>query len=120
MDTLYHEMLLDLYKHPLNKQVLKSFDIRHQEHNPVCGDVVELFIKTNKQGKLTDISWQGDGCAISQSGASLLTDEVKGKSKKEAKAITNDAMLALLGLEKLNPTRLRCATLALEALKKAL
>jgi nitrogen fixation NifU-like protein len=120
MDTLYHEMLLDLYKHPLNKKMLKNFDIRHQEHNPVCGDVVELFIKTNKQGAITDIGWQGDGCAISQSGASLLTDEVKGKTTKKAKAMTSDAMLTLLGLEKLNPTRLRCATLALEALKKAL
>ncbi len=120
MDTLYHEMLLDLYKHPLNKKVLKDFDVRHQEHNPVCGDMVELFIKVNKQNVITDISWQGDGCAISQSATSLLTDEVKGKKTKAVKTMTGNDMLTLLGLEKLNPTRLRCSTLALEALKKAL
>lgn len=120
MDALYQEFILDLYKHPLNKTVLNSFDVQHKEHNPLCGDVVELFIKFNKQNKISDIGWQGDGCAISQASTSLLTDHVKGKSKKELSKMTNDDMTELLGLKNLNPTRLRCATLALEALKKCI
>ncbi len=115
---LYQEYILDLYKHPLNKIILSTFNVQHKEHNPLCGDVVELSITFDKQNKVSNIGWQGDGCAISQASTSLLTDHIKSKSKKELAKITNDEVLDLLGLKNLNPTRQRCATLALEALKK--
>ena len=114
---LYHEIILDLYKHPLNKTALADFDVQHKEHNPLCGDVVELFLKFDKN-KISQVGWQGDGCAISQASTSLLTDAIKGKTKTALKKITKDDVLEQLGLTNLNPTRLRCALLCLEALKK--
>lgn len=119
-DALYHEVLLDLYKHPLNKQILSDFDVQHKENNPLCGDTVEIFIKWGKNDTVAEVGWQGNGCAISQASSSLLTEEVKGKSKTDIKKITNEQVLEMLGLEKLNPTRLRCATLCLETIKKML
>lgn len=118
-DSLYHEALLDLYKHPLNKQVLANFSIQHKEINSTCGDEVEIFIKLEND-RVAAIGWQGSGCAISQAGASLTTDAVKGKTAVEIKAMTPETVLELLGLPNLNPTRLRCAMLTLEALKKAI
>lgn len=119
MDTLYHEMLLDVYKNPLNKTKLSNFTAQHKEHNPVCGDVIELFVQFDGE-TLTDIGWQGDGCAISQASASLLTDSIKGKTKKQLAKITKEEVLENLGLSNLNPTRLRSALLCLEALKKVI
>src|SRR3989338_10944769 len=118
-DNLYHEALLDIYKHPLNKQALADFSIQHKEINSTCGDEVEIFIKLEND-RVTKIGWQGTSCAISQAGASLTTDAVKGKTAAEIRAMTPETVLTLLGLPNLNPTRLRCALLALEALKKAL
>lgn len=117
MDTLYHEIILDLYKHPLNKNKLVNFTISHQEHNPLCGDTVELFLKFEND-KVIDVGWQGEGCAISQVSTSLLTDSIKGKSKKDLTKITKEEVLKALGLTSLNPTRMRCALLCLETLKK--
>ncbi|MBI5729039.1 MAG: iron-sulfur cluster assembly scaffold protein [Candidatus Magasanikbacteria bacterium] len=117
--TLYHEALLEIYKHPLNKQVPSDFSIQHKEINSTCGDEVEIFIKLEND-RVATIGWQGSGCAISQASASLTTDAVKGKTAAVIKTLTPESVLHLLGLPKLNPTRLRCALLALEALKKAL
>lgn len=114
---IYGELLLDLYKHPLNKQTLSDFDVSQKEHNPLCGDTVELFIKWNKNGTVENVGWQGEGCAISQAASSLLTEETKNKTKIEIKNITSEKILEMLGLQNLNPTRLRCATLSLECLK---
>lgn len=118
MDALYHAMILDLYKHPLHKEPLADFDIHHTENNPVCGDTVEIFLKL-KNKTIKNIGWQGDGCAISQAAASLIADHVKGKTQSEIATITKEDVLDMLGLKNLNPTRLRCALLALEALKKS-
>ncbi len=119
MDSLYTEIILDLYKHPLNKKPLADFNLSHQENNPVCGDQVELFFKFDDSGKLIDVGWQGAGCAISQVGASLLTDYIKDKTKTELKNLTTDEIKKLLDIE-LNATRLRCYLLGLMALQKAL
>lgn len=117
--TLYHEALLDIYKHPLNKQVPPEFSLRHKEINSTCGDEVEIFLKL-EDNQITTIGWQGSGCAISQAGASLTTETAKGKTVAEIKEMTQEIILTLLGLPNLNPTRLRCALLTLEALKKTL
>lgn len=118
-DTLYHEMLLDIYRHPLNTHVPADFSIQHKEINSTCGDEVEVFIKMEND-RVAEIGWQGSGCAISQASASLTTDAVKNKSIAEIKAMTVETILSLLGLKNLNPTRLRCALLTLEALKKTM
>lgn len=115
---LYSELILDLYNHPLHKKKLAKFDLHNTEHNPLCGDTVEIFIKYDKSGTVTDIGWSGDGCAISQASASITTDYLVGKKKTKIKKIKPATILEMLGLEKLNPVRLRCALLALECLKK--
>jgi nitrogen fixation NifU-like protein len=117
MDSLYHETLLEIYKHPLNKKALQSFDFHAKQTNPLCGDMVEVFIKWSKAGTVAAIGWQGEGCAISQTSSSLVTDSLKEKSKADIKKITKEHVLQMLGLENLNPTRLRCALLILESLK---
>ena len=120
MDNLYSDILLDLYRHPLNKQPLGKFDVHTKEANPTCGDEVEIFIKFDKKDKISNIGWQGEGCAISQTATSLLTDYVKGKKKQDIKKIDKDKILKMLGLEKINPTRMRCALLSLQALNNAI
>lgn len=117
---LYSDILLDLYRHPLNKKALANFDVRRLENNPLCGDKIEIFIKFDKRGKVADIGWEGDGCAISQASASLLTDYLKDKTKAEIKKINSKKMLEMLGIKKLNPTRLRCATISLKAAQTCL
>lgn len=115
---LYSEFLLDLYKNPLHKTKLKSFDWHNTVHNPLCGDTVQIFIKYDNSGTVTSVGWTGDGCAISQAAASTTTDYLVGKKKAALKKIKPEIILEMLGLTKLNPTRLRCALLALECLKK--
>ncbi len=117
-DAIYHELLLDLYKHPLNKRVLPDCDARQTEHNPSCGDTIEVCVKWDTNNAVKAVAWQGDGCAVSQAAASILTEKIKGKKRNAIKKISNQKMLQLLGLKNLNPTRLRCATLCLETLKK--
>lgn len=119
-DELYHELILELYRHPLNKKHLSNFDYHYKEFNPLCGDEVELFIKTDKNGKIIDIGFQGNGCAISQASASILTEKIKNKLFKEARELQNDNLLEWLGLNNLNPTRVRCVTLSLECFKKCI
>ncbi len=118
MDQLYHDILLDLYRHPLNKVVPEHYSTHTTEHNPLCGEELTLYIGWSTQGTIETIGWQGDGCAISQTAASLLTEELKGKTVAEAQSITLEQLLCLLGLTDLNPTRQRCASLGLVALKK--
>ncbi len=116
--NLYREELLDLYRNPLNEGVLSGADVRGSEINPLCGDEVTVEIKFNTEGCVTDIRHRGIGCVISQVSASLVTDLLKGKAKAEIGALTPDTVTELLGLT-LNPTRLRCALIALKAAQKA-
>ncbi len=119
MDNLYHEILLEISRHPLNKKIPAVVTQRYQATNPLCGDEVELFFNVNSNGDIIDLGWQGEGCAISQAATSLFTEELKGKSATKITAINADTILHLLGLPNLNPTRLRCATLCLNAVKKS-
>jgi nitrogen fixation protein NifU and related proteins len=117
MDDMYREVILEHYKHPHNAGTLEQPDISYEEHNPLCGDRIRIDLQV-KSGIITDVRFQGRGCAISQASASLLTDELKGKSLDEARVISREDMLDLIGipLDK-NPVRIKCAMLALKTLK---
>ncbi|MBI2629228.1 SUF system NifU family Fe-S cluster assembly protein [Candidatus Pacearchaeota archaeon] len=115
---MYKENILDLYKYPHNFGSLKEATHSYREFNALCGDdlTISLIIKNNK---IEDIKFQGTGCAISMAAASMLTDEVKGKSLEEAKNIDKDKILDMLQIP-ISSVRLKCALLCLDALKGAL
>lgn len=117
IDTnMYREQIIDLYEHPLNKGVLEAADFSYEEDNPLCGDVIRIDVKVDEAQRVADIKWSGNGCAISQASASLLTEEIKGKSLEEVKAFSKDELLALLGIP-LSMARVKCALLSLKVLK---
>jgi nitrogen fixation NifU-like protein len=90
----------------------------HQYHdtNPLCGDEITMYLRVGAGDRVEDVAFSGKGCAISQASASILTDEVKGKTLDELKAIDRDHVLENLGIT-LTPARLKCALLSLKALK---
>jgi len=112
---LYSEMVLDLYKHPSNFGELENADIRAEGGNPVCGDEVVLTMLV-KDGKIADIKFKGEGCAISRASESLLTELVKGKRLKEVKEMKAQELFDVLG--NIVETRIKCALLGLNVLKK--
>jgi len=114
---MYKEHILDLYKHPHNFGKLEDSTNQHRSHNPLCGDDITIQLAV-KEGKVEDVKFLGRGCAISMASASLLTDEVKGKSVEEVKAITKEEILEMLEIP-IGPVRLKCALLCWEALQEA-
>jgi nitrogen fixation protein NifU and related proteins len=120
MDDFYREYILEHYKYPHNHGKLESPTVSHEEHNPLCGDVIQMDLLI-EDGVVQDVRFSGRGCAISQASASILTDEIKGKSVEEVKQFSKEELLDLIGipLDK-NPVRLKCALLSLKTLKAGL
>lgn len=119
-DPLYREHILDHFRNPRNFCQLGSCSIRHKETNPLCGDEVEIMIQVEQNGeKIADIKFQGQGCAISMAAASLLTEELHGKTLQDAKSITPERMLELLGIE-VGIVRRKCALLSLKAVQEGI
>ena len=116
MSELYSEIILDLYRNPVNHGELKDYDVR-AGGNPSCGDRVQITLKI-ENGKISDIKFFGKGCAISMAAASLLTEHVKGKSLAQAKKISDNDVFEMLG--GIIQTRIKCATLAKTVLQKAI
>jgi nitrogen fixation NifU-like protein len=120
MDELYQEFIIELYKNPLNFGKLEGADYHAVLQNSTCGDTVELFIKVNG-GVVSEAKFTGKGCAISQASASLFTGYLKGKDAASLPGMKKDEALALLKIDLTkNPSRMRCALLPFEAMKKAL
>ncbi len=115
---MYQENILDHYKHPRNKGKIEGADFQHREPNPLCGDVVEVYLKMG-DGKVAEVKWEGTGCAISQASASILFESLLGKNEDELRKLSTNDVLTLLQTE-VNPARMKCATLGLVALQKAL
>src|SRR3989344_742011 len=118
MDNLYRENILDHYKHPRNFGKLVYKNAEATDNLVSCGDelALELLIKNEH---ISEIKFYGQGCAISVSAASMLTEIVKGKKIADFQRLNKDDILKLLGIS-LTPTRLKCALLSLEILHKAL
>lgn len=114
---MYQANILDHYKNPRNKGKLEPCTVHVEEDNPLCGDRVLLYVNL-KNGTITDIAFDGQGCAISQASASMLTEHVKGKPLADATALDKDDILKLLGIP-VSPVRMKCATLGLSSLKSA-
>jgi nitrogen fixation NifU-like protein len=114
-DDLYRENILEHYKHPRNKGTLEHPDISYEDANPLCGDRIRMDLQV-KDGRIEQIRFSGVGCSISQAAASMLCEAVEGKTLDEAKRLTRDDVLEMLGIE-LGPVRLKCGLLALKTLK---
>ncbi len=113
------EFLLDHYENPRNRGKLDHPDVHMSWGNPGCGDVITLYLKIDAEGRITAISFEGEGCTISQASASILTEELKGKTLSDAEAMDPSDLMELLGRDVVM-TRPRCAMLALDTLKLAL
>jgi nitrogen fixation NifU-like protein len=118
MDDLYRDYILEHYRRPHNFGVLETPDLRWEGANPLCGDRITLMIEVC-DGKVADVAFTGRGCAISQASASLLTDEMRGKSLEDLEKLTPDDVLDLLGIE-ISPARLKCALLSLDTMSHAM
>ena len=116
-EELYKENILDHYKHPRNKQKLEKYTCSHREFNPLCGDEITIFLCV-KNNAVNDASFQGNGCAISQAAASMLTDFVKGKTVEEIKRLGPWDVFNLLGV-RISHTRSKCALLCLKTIQAA-
>lgn len=134
---LYQEVILDHRKKPRNFRPMEDADFQADGHNPLCGDRVTIFLKVH-DGVIEEVSFQGEGCAISMASASLMTEILKGKTPQEAEdlfgkfhdLVTNKGTqgnegvplgkLEVLAGVKEFPMRVKCATLAWHTLHAAL
>ena len=119
MDDLYRDEILEHYRQPHNFGTLAAPDAVHEGNNPLCGDRITMMLTLGQDGTVQEVAFSGRGCAISQASASLLTDEIKGRSLTDVEALTSQDVLGLLGIE-ISPARLKCALLSLDTLQRAL
>lgn len=117
-DQLYREYILEHYKHPHNHGSLEHADLEAHDLNPLCGDEITFQIALDDAGKVSDVAFDGHGCAISQASASMLSDELRGMTTEELLKLDRQTVLDLLGIE-ISATRMKCAMLALKVVKSA-
>jgi len=140
---LYQEVILDHGKNPRNLRRIEDADHSAHGHNPMCGDTLQVYLKTNGQGIIEDVSFVGKGCAISMASASMMTEILKGKTVREAEVLFEgfhrlcteddadlsaaietdedavDRLQVLAGVREF-PVRVKCATLAWHTLDAAI
>lgn len=136
LDSLYQEVILDHYKNPQHKGLHEKYDAQVHHVNPSCGDEITLNLTLNN-GVVSDISWDGVGCSISQASVSIMSDLLLGKTLEEAQGISDEFLelmqskgsnagnedvledaVALAGVSKY-PARIKCALLGWMAYKDA-
>ena len=135
LDEIYKEVILDHYKNPRNKREVPGAELTCSENNPLCGDEITVFVH-EEEGRLLDVGFVGQGCSISQSSASMMTEAVTGVTRADAAEWIDrirgmmagevepdeDAfgeLVALKGVVKY-PVRIKCAVLPWEVLQEAL
>jgi nitrogen fixation NifU-like protein len=132
MQSFYKEIVLDHFQRPRNRGGIEGADVEQHLDNPLCGDEVTVYANL-RDGKVERVSFTGRGCSISQASASMLTEHLKGKSRQEAETRIEaflemmrtgenpklGELAALKGIIQA-PNRIRCATLAWDALKRGL
>lgn len=118
MEDLYRELILEHYKHPRNHGELDPADVKQSDSNPLCGDEITMTLRI-ADGRVTDVRFNGRGCAISQASASLLTEDIKGKALEAIGRMTAQDVIDNLGVE-VSPARRKCAVLGLKVLQGGL
>jgi len=117
MHNLYRDQILDHAKYPRNNGTIQNPDVEVDESNQSCGDKIKLQVKFAKNN-IGDVKFQCQGCALATAASSLLTEAVKGKSKSEIAKMNLADLYKLLG-GPVNSGRVKCASLGLKALQKA-
>lgn len=135
LDDLYKEVILDHYQHPRNRGRLESPDVATRGHNPLCGDEIELALAIDDE-TVRDVGFGGRGCSISQASASMMTENIKGRTLRDAEQLTDafkavmtaggptealgqaEELQALQGVKRY-PVRVKCALLPWTALEEA-
>jgi nitrogen fixation NifU-like protein len=135
LDEIYKEVILDHYKNPRNKREMPDAELSCSKNNPLCGDEITVYVHA-EDGKVLDVSFVGQGCSISQSSASMMTESVSGKTVDEVEELSTSVrsmlsgeiepdedafgeLVALKGVVKY-PIRVKCAVLAWDVLQEAL
>ncbi len=118
MDELYRDQILEHYKRPHNFGRLDEPDLEYEDNNPFCGDEQHVTIRLDGDGRVAEVAFEGQGCAISTAATSLLTDELVGKTREEVLRLPKEFVLDLLGIE-ISATRMKCAMLGLKVVKSA-
>ncbi|MFE0555573.1 Fe-S cluster assembly sulfur transfer protein SufU [Paenibacillus sp. FSL W8-0187] len=134
LDDLYRRVIMDHYKNPRNRGKFEDDAVTIDLNNPTCGDRISLQLKV-ENGVVADAKYTGEGCSISMSSASMMTDAVKGRTLDEAISLADrfsslmkgeavdfdeyEDIEALSGVNKF-PARIKCATLAWNALRKGI
>ena len=118
MDELYRDNILDHYKNPRNFGELEPHDLEFHDHNPLCGDELGVHLVVDDEGRIADLRFHGQGCAISQAAASIASEDLIGMSVSEVPELSADWVLDRLGIE-VSPTRRKCALLSLKVLRGA-
>ena len=141
LKDLYQELILDHGKNPRNLGKFENFNKDAKGHNPLCGDKVHVYLKLNENKKISDIKFEGHGCAISMASASIMTELMKNKEEAEVKELIDDflkmikdspelkskiisdddkiKLMSLSGVKKY-PMRVKCATLPWHTLVSAM
>lgn len=117
-DDVYRENILEHFKHPRHHGTLDHPDVTYEDANPLCGDRIRIDVKLDGD-RIGEVRFSGIGCSISQAAASMLCEKVAGMPLEQARALSRDDVLEMLGIE-LGPVRLKCALLALKTLKAGL
>jgi nitrogen fixation NifU-like protein len=118
VDDFYRDYILDHYKNPRNFGTLEPHDLEHHDVNPLCGDELGVHVVVDEGGKITDLRFHGQGCAISQASASIASEELIGMKVEEAAALDAGWVIDLLGID-ISPTRRKCALLSLKVMRGA-
>ena len=141
LKELYQEIILDHGKNPRNLGKFENFNKDAKGHNPLCGDKVHVYLKLDENKKISDIKFEGEGCAISMASASIMTELMKNKEEPEVKELIDDflkmikdspelsskiisedektKLMSLSGVKKY-PMRVKCATLPWHTLVSAM
>jgi nitrogen fixation NifU-like protein len=117
MDALYRDYILDHYKEPRNFGTLDPHHLHFHDHNPLCGDELGVHIVV-EGGRIADLRFQGEGCAISQAAASISSEELIGMDLNEVAKLDADWIIDQLGID-ISPTRRKCALLMLKVMRGA-
>ncbi|MBS3151382.1 SUF system NifU family Fe-S cluster assembly protein [Candidatus Woesearchaeota archaeon] len=115
-DEIYRENIIDHFKNPRNYGEIVEAEIKHSELNAICGDMIRLFVKF-KEGKVEDVKFKGNGCAISMATTSMMTEILKEKTLEEIKKLKKEDIFEMLGI-KLGVVRMKCGLLCLNTLMK--